>query len=536
MEFIHHILSQEKNTQKTALVFPQSAVTLTYAELFEQCVQLSHAFQSQAVLPGSRIVILLPNSPEFIIALFAIMKVGGVAIPLDTFAKKSEILDILNLINPRLIVTNQSLSRKIRRDLSVNTRICFLNFSTEKLGIWYHFTEFHAVMPSKSISDKGKNPKDDLHFSTITPRNDALFIMTSGSTGIPKAVRLSHESVLCNMRMHLNSLRIDSDIIGLQVLPMNYSYGLIASFLSILYSQGTVIFTTDLQAKLIIQHINRFKVNLLVGTPTFFRYIFDKVSIKNSDTHARESAVPDEQKIYLSMDSLRYITLGGDKCPPNLLNLIRKKLSNVRVYVTYGLTEAGPRVSTLPPEYLSTHPHSIGIPLNGIEVKIIKEHGEICLPYEMGEIVVRTPSIMNGYFGTEEKTAKVLQGGWFYTGDLGWTDKEGFLYFGGRKDMTFKINGKKINPSLIEDYICSHPSIETCCIHKVKEDTIEYIRATIKLTEITSDTLIDELKRICRQKLPAYMIPKDFTLDDQHYYFKGQVDQSLQIPQADRKL
>jgi acyl-CoA synthetase (AMP-forming)/AMP-acid ligase II len=531
MRFIHSILSEHQDDSKTALMFPEKAVALTYEELFNESTCLSNVLRELGASSGGRVAIWLPNSPEFAVALFAILNVGGIAVPLDTYAKKDDILRIADFTQADVIITNRSQFRKIKGDPPAGSKICLLDMSgnVQTVGCRLRIEVKNGVETDAYVSYNPKstpvgggapNPsqiRNPCSSELLGQSLDAFFIMTSGSTGTPKAVRLSHQAVLNNIQMHLDSLEIDSEIVGLQVLPMNYSYGLIASFLSILYNHGTAILMSSVEANRVARCIDQFKINLFMGTPTTFRYLFD------------------QKRLGSKMDSLRHITLGGDKCHPYLANMIQQNLPDAKVYITYGVTETGPRVSTLPPRYFSTHSSSIGKPLSGVEVRILDESGTECPPNETGEIVVRTPSIMNGYFGNDAATTQVLRDGWYYTGDLGSKDCDGFLYYAGRKDNGFKINGKKVNPTVIEDCICSHPSVQECRISKVEDERTEHIRAVIKAVPSVdgaqngSDAaLIDELRKFCRKRMSLHLVPREFSFDETgQYYFKGKVVKSL---------
>lgn len=496
MTLIHQIIFGREDVTEPALIVPETGDVLTYADMARQCGRLADDLEACGAEPGRRIAILLPNSPELAIAVFAVMKTGSIVIPLDAYARKKEILDSLRFIKPDLIITNRNQLRKISPDVVDRSHICMIDFSNTRLDIDHQ-------PPAKSETE---STGGDQH--SIKPADDALFILTSGSTGTPKAVRLSHSAVLNNIEMHLGSLEIETRIIGLQVLPMNYSYGLIASFLSILHNRGTVVLTSSLEAEKVSAYIDRFEINILMATPTIFRYLFDTLEGKDL------------------MASLRHITIGGDRCPTRLMESVIKRLPRVKAYITYGLSETGPRISTLPPGDFGTRPHSIGLPLKDVEVKILDEEGEECGPNEPGEIVVRTPSMMNGYYRQPEATSDIVRDGWCYTGDLGSKDEDNYLYYSGRNDRVFKLNEKKINPAVIENCICTHPLVEDCQVSRVGDVGTQYLQAEIRIQ--APEDLADELKRLCRRELPLYMVPREFKMDQSgDYYFKGRIVKSL---------
>ncbi|MEJ2698273.1 MAG: class I adenylate-forming enzyme family protein, partial [Desulfuromonadales bacterium] len=223
-----------------------------------------------------------------------------------------------------------------------------------------------------------------------------------------------------------------------------------------------------------------------------------------------------------ALHRLKHITIGGDRCKPNLVRTILQRLPSVKPYITYGLSEAGPRVSTLPPELFGVFPASVGFPLPGVEVSVVDNSGRACGRGQTGEIAIRTPSVMKGYFRDEERTAKRLHEGWCFSGDLGVFDQQGLLYLQGRKDREFKFRGRKVSPESIERILYSHPLVQDVRIVKVETEEGDSLRAFLKARAPSQQALAAELKRICRRQLPAYLVPAEFEFYGQDvYHFKG---------------
>jgi acyl-CoA synthetase (AMP-forming)/AMP-acid ligase II len=313
---------------------------------------------------------------------------------------------------------------------------------------------------------------------------------------------------LSNIGMHIESLDIAENIRGLQVLPVNYSYGLIASFLSMLHSGGTAVLMPTPNPGSVVAALTQFDVNLVMGTPAIFQYVIEKAP-SNSDFRT----LP-----------VRYVTLGGDRCRRHALNLISNRLPSARPYITYGLTEAGPRVSTLPHRFVQQFPESVGLPLRGVEISILDDRGRMCAPREAGEIVVKTPSLMNGYFGDPVRTQSVIRNGRCHTGDIGYVDRQGFLFCLGRKDRQFKFGGRMVNPSLIEQCLAAHPIVREVTVVKVENRQKEWICARVKSRGVPKENLLEELKKFCRRRLPSHVVPCEFRFEpEDHYYHKGRV-------------
>lgn len=499
---IHSVLYDHDTSPQPAVVCADKGLAVSYAELSRISRGLADGFLREGLREGDRVAILLPNSIEFVAALFGTVTAGAVAVPMDIYLKRDDLLAILATIKPRILVTNHNLLRKIRTELK-GTTVCLAEYDgTLSLS----FTESGGEGADGDSGSAARTTSPEHRLPRLDPAGDALIIMSSGSTGLPKAVRLSHRAVRRNIAMHLASLDLEpgEDIRGLQVLPMNFSYGLIASFLSILATGGTAVLLPYLEPKLLFETLARHDINLFMGTPTIFQYL-----IEHSGTEP-------------SLPALRCITLGGDRCKRYTLNLIRDRFPAARVYITYGLSEAGPRVSTLPHDRIADAPHSVGLPLRGVEVTILDGNGRKCPPLEPGEIVVKTPSLMNGYFGDEELTSRVVRSGLCHSGDIGYLDEEGLLYYVGRKDRRFKFGGRYVNPSFIEQCIASHPHVEDVSVEKTDQERTEVICARIKAKNVQEQELLQELKRLCLQHMPAYMVPGEFLFEDyDHYSYKG---------------
>jgi long-chain acyl-CoA synthetase len=500
-EFLHELLYQHQGSSRVALVSPEDGLELSYADLCRHSRALAARLRERIAMRRQRIVLLLPASPEFVVALFAVSEVGGVAIPLDIYTKPEELRVILRFVEPALIITNASLQRKIKAGLS-SAACCLVE--VDRGGLQFAFC---------GDAPRAESAPDP--FQVADPEEDAVFILTSGTTGHPKAVRLSHRAIRRNIDMHLESLALQGEIISLQVLPVNYSYGLNACLLSTLRLHGTTILTPHvIEPKLVHALVERYGANLLMGSPVIFQYLLQN---RGGDFRA--------------LRSLRYLTVGGDRCRPNVAKLIRGCLPWTRSYITYGLSEAGPRVSTLAPQFFASLPQSVGRALRGVEIAILDPAGCPCPPGEPGEVVLQTPSLMNGYFRDDVQTAARVRDGWLFTGDFGRLDADGFLRLLGRRDGEFKFRGRRVHPGYIEQIIFTHPDVQEVHVTRVESAQGEHLLATLKARVASEEYLVQELKSLCRKHLPAFLVPSEFLFYDPHlYHFKGRLAKQIGAP------
>ena len=499
---LHDLLFRAQRCGRTALVSPDDDRGLSYSDLCRHCRGLAELLKRRLTARGARVALLLPACAEFVIALFAASAAGAVAIPLDIYTKPQELVAILHFLEPELVITNASLRRRIN---AAGPASCVVELDKNSLRA--------AFSGERSLADANSDAAP-----VADPEQDAVLILTSGTTGHPKAVRLSHRAIRRNIDMHLESLALGGDIISLQVLPLNYSYGLVACFLSTLSLRGTTILTPQaLEPKLIHALVERYGANLLMGSPLIFQYL-----LENGGDDRR------------ALRALRYLTVGGDRCAPSQASLIRRCLPWASTYITYGLTEAGPRVSTLAPQFFASMPQSVGRALPGVEIAIMDPAGRSSQPGETGEVAVRTPSLMNGYFRDEAKTAEKVRDGWLWTGDLGRLDSDGFLHLLGRRDREFKFRGRRVHPGYIEQIIFTHPDVQEVHVTRAEGAQGEHLRATLKAQTGSEEQLIQELRMLCRRHLPAFLSPEEFRFYDRDvYHFKGKPAKKAGGPQRE---
>lgn len=354
---------------------------------------------------------------------------------------------------------------------------------------------------------KNNNEKDQdvIFFGEIYLLNNAideflqgvkLIMFTSGTTNVPKAIMLTKNNVCSNVSSISEYLKITQRDSILLVKDMSHSSSIIGELFVGLINGCKIVFTTKLlRAVTILSIIHKEKINVFFAVPALLKGFISTSITTNYD-----------------MSSLKIINFyGAYMNEKDVLKLIHK-FPETNIIYSYGQTEASPRVTYIEKTELVKRPASCGKPIRDVKVKIVNQNEEKCEPYTIGEVVVQGPNVMRGYYRDESKTVATIIDKNLYTGDLGYIDKQGFLYITGRKDNMFTYAGKNIYPEEIEGVISNHTDVLEALVDNInKEDNIVEIIAYIVLKK---EHKFDEssILNYCRAKLEDYKVPKKIIL------------------------
>lgn len=463
---------------------------LTYREIESDANRFAHGLIARGVKRGDRVVLFLDNCVEAATAIWGVLKAGAVFVMANPTTKPDKLTYLLNNCRATVLVAQ---SRRLRGFESCWDEAPYLSLlvtvgDADATGgpitvvSWSQLIAEHAgqvLPPPKRCIDV------DL----------AALVYTSGSTGNPKGVMLTHHNMVSANRSITTYLRNTPDDVVLNVLPLSFDYGLYQWLMCCNYG-GTLV----LEKSFTYPHA------------TLERIVTEKVT--------GFPIVPTIAAILLQMDlakydlsGLRYFSNTGAAFPVEYIQRLRRLLPHVTIFSMFGLTECK-RVSYLPPEEIDRRTGSVGKAMPNCEVMILDEQGAVVAPHEVGELVVRGSNVMKGYWDAPEETARRLRPGriphemWLYTGDLFRADDEGFLYWVGRKDDIIKSRGEKVSPREVEETLLQHPGIAEAAVIGVDDPVLgQAIRAVIRLhagMELTSrDVMLH-----CRQYLEDFMVPQ----------------------------
>ena len=450
--------------------------TLTYGETQRKIEALAARLRAAGVERGARVAYLGLNHPAFIIAMFASARIGAAFVPLNFRLSGAEIAYILNDAGATALIVDQNLrpvAESVRGELT-------------SVATWL---AVEGATPGWEALEGADAPAAEQ--VRVGPDDVAVIMYTSGTTGRPKGAMLTHSNLWWNNTNALHALDVLQDDVTLTAAPLFHIGGLNVLTLITLQKGGEVVIHSAFDPGKAIAAIAEHKVTTMFAVPAMFLFMSQHPSFAATD-----------------LSSMRSFVCGGAPCPEPLLRLYGSR--GMPIQQGYGLTETAPMVSFLAPELALTKLGASGVPPLFTEVKLIDAAGQrVGEPLARGEICVRGPNIMAGYWKQPAATAAVIDGaGWFRTGDIGFFDDEGYLTIADRiKDMIIS-GGENVYPAEVESVLASHPAIaEVAAVGKPDEKWGEIVVAVCALKpDQTLD--LEALRAFAGEKLARYKLPQ----------------------------
>ncbi|MEI6084167.1 MAG: long-chain fatty acid--CoA ligase [Verrucomicrobiota bacterium] len=444
---------------------------ISYRQLRTQinhyAVNLQHR---QGLSKGDRVGLLLKNSPQFIFALYAALESGSTVVPINTFLKPPEI---------QHIVDDCQLTCLISEDAFAGTTAELKNVS---------LVNIHQLA----------QPRDEMPVRPpIACQDLAVIIYTSGTTGKSKGALLTHDNFASNVQSCIRALEeTEHDRVTL-LLPMFHSFMLTVCIFTPLAVGASIVLIKSVQPfKLVLSEIIRNRATILVGIPQLFQAM-------------AQAKLPFWLPWVLK---LRMAISGAAPLPRETLEVFERKY-RFPLLEGYGLSEASPVVS-FNPLHATRKPGSVGLPLAEIEVRIFDDHGQPVPTGEVGEIVVRGPNVMVGYYNQPDESAAALRHGWLHTGDMGRLDADGYLFIVDRRKEMFLVRGMNVYPREIEEVLYTFPNVrEAAVIARPDEKRGETAIAFVCANEGAALDSAAILK-YCRARLADYKLPREVRILD----------------------
>ncbi|HWO75082.1 MAG TPA: long-chain fatty acid--CoA ligase [Bacillus sp. (in: firmicutes)] len=454
---------------QVAIIDGETNQRYTYKQLDQRSNSLAYFLQNRGVKKGDRLAILSPNHVSYLDLLFACIKLGAIFVPLNWRLAKEEIEWILYDSQPTYVFCHFDFIKMI----SNQSGFSVLTINTDEYDLMVGGNEY-PILP------EGLNERDAL-----------AMIYTGGTTGKPKGVILSHQSVLWNALNTIISWNLTKDDTTLTVLPMFHTGGLNALTIPILLMGGRVVLAQSFSPEKASHLLEKHQCTIVLFVPTMYQAFI------HSDVFTEHSY--SSMKLFLS---------GGAPCPSEIYDAFKEK--GILFKEGYGLTEAGPNNFYIDPEIAYKKGGSVGKPMLFNDAVIISDDGKEAGENEIGELWVKGKHGFEMYWNNPEATSDTKKDGWIATGDLAKKDAEGYYYIVGRKKDLIITGGENVYPLEVEQCLLRHPSIMEAAVVGIpdmywgeKVTAFLVIEAGVQLTE-------KEISDFCSQSLGRYKIPKSY--------------------------
>jgi len=459
-----------KEPSQAAIVLPTA--THSYGEL-QSCVKKVASWVVQHSDPGARVVIAASNSFFWVAAYLGTMLAGRVAVPIAPEISSKDLSHVLSITEAQAGMLQDTFAA---------------NHDSDSWGLPLLLQSEFNVSLIRGISDI----QADQPFPQSGGNDLAALMFTSGSTGTPRGVMISHRNIIANTHSIVEYLNLTSNDRAMVVLPFHYCFG--ASLLHThLLVGGTLVFDNSfMYPELFLRRLFETNCTVFAGVPSHYQILLRRSGLRKH-----------------KFPALRLVQQAGGHLTPALLQELREALPDSQICAMYGQTEATARLSYLPPELLDSKAGSIGRAIPGVSLMVLNDEGDLVNPGEIGEIVAEGDNVACGYWREPEETAKCFRGKRLFTGDLATIDSEGFLYITGRTRDFVKCGSKRVSCRFIEDTLLGCEELVEVGVVGVEDDILgEAVQAFVVPRDPDMPSIEEHVFSFCKKHLPLLLRPR----------------------------
>ena len=439
----------------------------SYQTLNDYTYKTVNLLVKHQISKGDRIVIIAEFTIEYLFLFGAAMKSGIILVPLNYRLTPSEINKLVEDVQPSLILYQEEYAPKPKGDISFEINSFFQN-----------------------INERSSTTRESRHLSMD---DDVFILYTSGSSGKPKGVKYTYKMMYWNAVNTQVSLGINSDSKTIICMPPFHTGGWNVLLTPLLHCGGTSILKKSFDAAEIFDDIKKYHITIFMGVPTMLRMMTEDVRFNQAH-----------------WPSLRYIIVGGEAMPKSLIKTYHDK--GVLVRQGFGMTEAGPNLTSLHDKYAIEKIGSIGRPNMYVDISIVDENDREVADGEQGELRISGPIVLKGYYSKPEMTKKSFKDGWFYTGDIVIRDEDGFLYIVDRIKNMYISGGENVYPAEVERTILNHEKVSEAIVIGVSDSKWGEVGKALIIPKKGSTIELSELQEYCKKTLSKFKIPKHLEL------------------------
>ena len=473
----HLALTAKLFPEKEAIVF--EGQRYTFAELDSLSRSVAQLLTDSGVTRGDRVAIMMPNVPAFVVWYYGALRVGAIAVSISTRLAASEVSFLVGDCEAKVFVALPDTLAKVKSDLPDCVANCY-----EASDVGDHCNEKPLGQPSPESGN----------WIDTEPNDAALILYTSGTTGFAKGATLSHMNVRSNVHAfnHLCNMQPTDRI--LLAVPLFHCFGQNALLNSALNVGATLVLQRKFDPSEAKRLIADEQVTQLYGVPMMFQLF-------------QESCQPSD------LSSVSYCFSAATTLPVRVGRRWQEKF-DMPIHEGYGLTETSPFASYN--HRIKFTPGSIGTPIDCVEMKIVNtETGETCPPGELGEIAIRGPNVMLGYWNRPDDTATAIKDGWFHSGDIGRQDESGFFYIVDRVKDMISVAGQKVYPAEVERVLLDHSGVSQCAVVGLPDEVFGEKVVAFLVSDSSDTELTKSVQKIASENLANYKVPREFILIDE---------------------
>ncbi len=452
-------------------------VALSFAQLEGASAHIAGMLEQHGFQPGDRVGIMLPNVPYFPVVYYGILRAGGTVVPMNVLLKEREVAFYLGDSGAKLLFAWHEFGTEARP-------------GAEQAG-----TELIEVAPGFEAAVGAAPARTEV--AEVEDGDTAVILYTSGTTGKPKGAELTHLNLKLNAETKVETLiKLTSDDVILGALPLFHSFGQTAAMNAGVLAGACLSLLARFDPVKALQIMERDRVSVFLGVPTMYSALL---------------AVPPEQRPDCS--SLRTCISGGASLPVEVLRAFESQFGT-QILEGYGLSETSPVASFNHPDR-ERKPGSIGTPIREVEMKVFDEQDNELPVGEVGEIVIKGPNVMKGYWQRPEATEECMRGGWFHTGDLAKVDEDGYFFIVDRKKDLIIRGGYNVYPREVEEVLYEHPAVAEAAVVAIPHAELgEEVGAAVAL-KAGAEATPEELQAFLKERVAAYKYPRHVWLVDE---------------------
>jgi len=467
---------------KAAIIF--RGQSLSYRQLDEATRQFASTLASLGVGYGDRIAFFMGNRPELIELYLACFFIGAVAVPLNSRYQTDEVIYACEKSTPRVMIVDNTLLFKVKE---LRKKLAFLEHlyvlgdtAQDDVGSWFQVLKPPIPMESFQV------PND--------PEHPALILFTSGSTSKPKGVTHSHKSILATVKSRAETQRLEKDDIFLVGTLICHGAGSLGMSFPSIFAGGTILLLERFEPATWLEFVRKYHPTRAALLPAQLLDVMQQEKAKSVD-----------------FSSFKEVMTGGGMVSHDLYEQCRKT-TDLDLMEGYGLTEC--EGSCLPRYYELVKPGSVGKPRAGVAIRLVRQDGDEVETGSIGEIWIKSDSVMLGYWKDPENTEKAFDDGWLKTGDLAYRDDDGYIYFAGRIKEVIIKGGSNVSPGEVEEVLDDHPDVVISGVVGSPDTHYgELIHAFVEMKpgSQTPET-VEQLTTYASERLAAYKVPDRWTI------------------------